>query len=693
MPGGPGVASGSGLFNVEDYGARAGNTGAENDAAIARAYTAAQAAKGTVLFPFGSYSIASKIDHPSDVRTLGYGAELVLADGADFPAFDLDGVSNVLIDGVRVRCIGNPGGSCRAVYVRGACDRIRVVRCRATGCGSGFSVRGQNGSVPGTATDVAFVECAGDGALQTYGFDCGYCNGVEYQNCVAKQNYLDGFKLQSTTKNVRIIGGTAKKNGQSPSDGGDGVDAFAGGDTFVIDGLACVDNLGNGITIKTDSLTRDDPAQYGYVRNLQVDNVICTGNLLWGLGIYVDTGSINEYNDNPPLYNAATIPVPIKGSVNGGYFYANNDAGIYCNATGIAFNSPICRANGHEGIQMGLRSTWCVLNSPQLIGNGTVDGSAYQLRLRGRHIRVYYPVFFGVDPDIVRTDADLTGTPPSSGNVVCDSGGFAQDIEIHQPMEDPTSQGTIFTSVVSGTYCAFHQSGDGDPSGVAWGGPGSTWVRKNPAEGRDVFWAKVHGDADAPAVGWYRSGPGSLEDANATHKDWALGSLTQAFSGLTILATSLGGAVVTDVAGGLKGGWQYSLSGTLYLFAGGAAQVRVASGALFPDAAGKVLGLEATRWAGTFSDAYSGNFESSPASLGFSWYATIDDTESVALPDSNSRKGRTYFVEQIGAATSTIGRAGGNTINGAAANFTLNAGELAMCVADGAGDWRVKVIG
>jgi hypothetical protein len=140
----------------------------------------------------------------------------------------------------------------------------------------GFNVSGVDGSTPGTAERITFNELRREEHSISSASTSTTRTTSNSSVCHAFDNWLDGFKVRALTTNVKVRGGSAVGNGKSYFGGGgnagDGLDAFAGGDTFILSDFTADENDGNGITIKTDTLTRDEPATYGYVRNVQVTN-------------------------------------------------------------------------------------------------------------------------------------------------------------------------------------------------------------------------------------------------------------------------------------------------------------------------------------------------------------------------------------------------------------------------------------
>lgn len=591
--------------------------------------TGLDTSRSDLVFRSGTYRISSPLSVPSGRTVFGEaGAVVLLPLSSTFAAFDFDGVSNVMMQGVRVTTNGVPSSGGFGFYVRGSCTDIRFVDCEAQNTAGGFIIRGESGSIGGVAERISYINCRSDDSKQLWGFEASYSDRVEYIGCHADSNWLDGFKIRALSSNISFLGGSATNNGQDPVNAGDGIDAFAGGDTFLIEGTVCDDNLGNGITIKTDSLTRDEPNVYGYVRNIQVSNVMCRNNNPgYGLGLYVFRSSRNSYFDSG---SSATIPLPQHGFVRGGIFEGNRETGLWIDGHNIVVDSPIVRGNGEHGIEVGVRSINTTLNNVMVVANGTQSGTWNGVYLRGKHIRMRGGHVFGVDPDIVRFENDLTGsTPTHDRNVLVDS-TFSEDVEIIDVLEDYNLTSAGIRTNMSGGHCVIHQKGTGSPVGVAYGGPGSSWIQLSASQGADVLWVKTTGAPNNPNIGWNRTGPGSTELAHADFDDLVRGTLTDAVAGITLLTTTTGVAAfaVSDTSGSKVAEWEYNHSdNTWRCRASGAVRFRANSAAIFPNAdAGISMGTTSNRFSAAF--AITGAFTHMTASEAYGGSAAFTGTGS-----------------------------------------------------------------
>lgn len=561
-----------------------GFVNAAREASLAAAVAAADNENVNLVFlPPGTYNLTGSISVPSNMHILGMpGAIVRLPGGATYPAFDMDNVSRVRIEGVRVTVAAAAGvGGC-GFRVRGGATDVQLVDCEADGTAGGFLIRGEEGAVASTCVRINLDRCRALNSTALWGFEASEAESVLFDRCIARSNWLDGFKIRRMTFDVVIRGCIATDNGQDPGNAGDGIDAFAGGDTFIISDTICDDNLGNGITVKTDDLTRDDSATYGYIRNIQITNVICCGNDPgYGLAIYPFRNNRNNYFDNPPDNDDTTMPMPTHATVLGGYFYDNRETGLWLDAHNIVCTAPEVRRNGEHGIEIGVRAINVTLRDPIVVANSQFSSGTYNgVYIRGRHIRMMGGHVLGVDPDVVFTDAELAAATPSHGfNIYVDS-TFSEDVEVHYPIcaySNAAGPG-IRTDMTSG-HCVFHLTGDGTPIGNVYGGPGSTWLQRDATGNIGRRWEKIHGAPNAPSVGWCRrsfprvhqtviAGDFSL---TATGPGWG-----GAGAGVTVDAgsTEASGRIVVTVGAAPPGGGvvRYTFPGGAY---GVAPRVRV----------------------------------------------------------------------------------------------------------------------
>jgi hypothetical protein len=175
------------------------------------------------------------------------------------------------------------------------------------------------------------------------------------------------MKMRKHTRNVTIRGGESSFNGQAGQPaGGSGVDAYAGGESFIIEDLLVENNDGNGIYMKSGPLFYKD---FGTVGRAQISGVRARGNR-HGLDINRSGGDLIKPGADklPPL--AADFVVI------GGVYEDNTAAGIYVRGRNVSMLAPIVRNNHQVGID--LASAWDVSLIGVLVsGNGSENPGHY----------------------------------------------------------------------------------------------------------------------------------------------------------------------------------------------------------------------------------------------------------------------------------------------------------------------------
>jgi len=355
----------------------------------------------------GTYRIADTLSVPSNVRVIAEGrGEVTLQpdNGYDYPALRIDASTNVRLQGMTIQMAAGAapegGPNSRGIAIRGdaqnvVCEDVTVdtaLRC--------FDCAGQDGEVAGTCREIAFVRCRGVNS-GSFGFNVDETDTLTIDDCSTDNTDLDGIKLRRKTLNVTIRGGIFEN-----AIGGDGMDAFAGGDNFVVDGTIFRNNGINGCTIKSDELNRDEPLVYGYVKRIQVTNVRAYGNVGMGVGVYRHSGFSAPDDPTIPLAHHATI----TGCV------CNNN-GLYGMALGgraITVQGGLCLSNGREGIKMQANCLDVSIVGAQLHGNGTAASGTYDgLWLDGKRITVVGGSILGIEDDTITADADYGVSTPN----------------------------------------------------------------------------------------------------------------------------------------------------------------------------------------------------------------------------------------------------------------------------------------
>jgi hypothetical protein len=383
------------LINAKDYGA-VGNGTADDTAAIRSAVAAAATSLGTVLLT-GNHFVTGTITIPEGVVVQGAGGivKVSVAAGCNFAVFRIDGTRGEVRDLRIVKASGAvAGANGYGVLVAGNSTGVRIANVTADGMSVGFIASGILGTVAGTVKQVVFERCR---ALNSnvFGFQADDTNGLELVHCSSTVSGLDGAKLRKKTYNVTVTGGY-----YTGAVAGDGMDCFAGGDTFTIQGTVFADNGHNGLVVKNDTLTRDDPASYGYVRAVNVTGLIATGNK--GSGIACHRGSGNDTTIS--LVNGVNFS---SCQLNG-----NGNYGLYLNARNVTVSGITARRNGMDGIYLEPACRDVDLIGCHVAGNSignpyTAVSSRDGFHIDGRRIRIIGGSSNGSDPDIVLNDADM----------------------------------------------------------------------------------------------------------------------------------------------------------------------------------------------------------------------------------------------------------------------------------------------
>lgn len=170
-------------------------------------------------------------------------------------------------------------------------------------------------------------------------------DGVLIEHCELHHNRHDGIKLAKMAENIHIRHCNCHNNGQDwPNFAGDGIDTYAGGMRVLVEHCNLSDNKGNGITVKTDSSSRDEPEVYGIPTDTTVRHCTCNNNYGSGLSAY----AWPEDDDTIPLYEDATFE-DCESSNNGWY-------GIYLHADDVTATNIVTSGNARGGVWIGPRS-------------------------------------------------------------------------------------------------------------------------------------------------------------------------------------------------------------------------------------------------------------------------------------------------------------------------------------------------
>jgi hypothetical protein len=472
--------------------------GATSNARVVAAIAAASAAGGgKVLMSRAAYDFTgmlASINVPENVHIEGNGGLVTTPAGVAFPVFDIDGMDNARISNLRLfktPGTSNPSGG-YGIRVRGACDRPTIEHVIAYGYRTGIHINGSVGTVPGVITNLTLRDSKGINSPTNYGIDLRDIDGGVVDNCVGMWNWLDGMKFTAKVFNVLVLGGLYNENGQvriaTGSGTGDGIDAFAGADTCSFLGVTLDYNNGNGLVIKTDTLTRDAPATYGYVRGAQVIGCRARHNT---------PGSGMRFYRWPA--GDLTIPMAAWATFSGNYTEGNAEYGYYFGALGIVSSGDIARRNGRDGFYVPGDGLHVKIRDPLCIANGQVAANTYDgIAIFGKHVTVSGGTILGVDADAIYQESDLAAlTEYHRRNIFIDVSAEHIQIEVDDEDYNASSQG-IRTNMTSG-ICIIHQRGAGTPVAIGvYGGLGSTHLDTSTG----ILWRKTSGAPNAPTTGW-----------------------------------------------------------------------------------------------------------------------------------------------------------------------------------------------
>lgn len=436
----------------------------------------------------GEISLTGQIAPPPNVHLIGRGAGSTILrgpSGINAPLLTLDGASGAVVADLSLLPPedASHGTSSRAISIIGDTDDVTVERVTASGFAMNVRVEGAEGTTPGTVRNLALNGVRADNATGSYGFNLSNVDGVVLSHCTGNYNWLDGLKFTAQTRNVKDVGGTYNHNGQSYIGGGgsagDGIDAFAGGDTFTLIGTTCDYNNGNGITIKTDSLTGTDPGTFGYVRNVQIVNVTCRHNNPGnGMTFY----SLNYPTPTPHIQ---------KGVMTGGHFEGNKLRGLWVDGMTFTAIGPMAIRNGREGIMVDEHSLFVSLVDPTVIANSQDSAGTYHgIDLNGSHIALRGGTILGVDDDTIHAEADLAAlTKYHKRNVYVQP--TARDVYVDVDFEDYSVDAGSGIHINATGGPAVQQTFDTiSPRGLTQGGPGSWFVNTEATNEADVYWVR-----------------------------------------------------------------------------------------------------------------------------------------------------------------------------------------------------------
>lgn len=313
-------------------------------AAIAEA---ARKGGGKILLSAGDFELTGSLTLPSNTVLAGEGrgiTRLIAPSGADFNVIEIEGATNVTVSDLSVMEASFEARKTmgRGIVINSGAGDIRVINVAITGFSSCVSLgRNEEGE---EVAQVTFRDCLMEKG-RYYGFDLSLCRRVLLDNCQAYDCYLDGIKFRKKTTDITIRGGEASRNGTSrlanPRMNGNGVDGFAGGNAFLIDGLVTEHNQGAGIYIKTGP---QKLMEGSIIANGMITNVRSRFNIGSGLDINRSKGDLGEGDEKFPLAGDMVVM--------GGVYEGNTRAGIFLRGRQITLLAPIVKRNEQAGIEV-----------------------------------------------------------------------------------------------------------------------------------------------------------------------------------------------------------------------------------------------------------------------------------------------------------------------------------------------------
>lgn len=334
--------------DVRSLGAAGDGTNDDTPAFRAAIAEIAKQGGGTVHIPQGTYRITESLHLPTGITLRGENqraSRLLAPPGADFDLLKIDGAEDVIISDLSLmeenHGTAKPNGF--GISINNGTKFLLVENVSVTGFSSGISLgRAEEKEV----SQIIFRNCRTERSSRGFGFDLANCHTVLLDSCFAYEHWLDGIKFRRLTRDVTVRGGESSRNGLSrlsnPKWNGNGVDGYAGGNGFVIDGLVAEHNQGSGIYIKTGSAK---VIGEGMVGNGLISNVRCRFNIGSGLDINRSGGDLPKGGDKLSVLLGDIV-------VSGGIFERNTRAGIYLRGRNLTLLAPIVKRNDNAGIEI-----------------------------------------------------------------------------------------------------------------------------------------------------------------------------------------------------------------------------------------------------------------------------------------------------------------------------------------------------
>ena len=338
----------------------------------------------------------------------------------------------------------------------------------------------------------------------TWGMHFDYVDGLTLDGCCSVFNWLDGLKLRSHVRDVKVIGGNYDENGQGWKSGasqtaGDGMDTYAGGERLRVIGATFNRNAGSGIQIKNGFVTDSgySSGKMGLSRKIDIIGIEASHNQVGnGVSIAVNEGSSS--------YIVSDV------SVDGGLFEGNGYAGVLVNGVRVILNGVKARRNQQIGIAVGIYGRNVELNSCISVANGTGANTGYGALIDGKQVQVNGGTYVGVDSDSYTYATDpATLTKYHRNNISITL--YAVDVHVKWPYEahNNASGGRGISVNAAAVNAIVWQSpteaGLVPGTSLLQGSPGSMVLKTDAVNPADRYWIKLAG-GNADVGTWKRIG-------------------------------------------------------------------------------------------------------------------------------------------------------------------------------------------
>jgi len=326
----------------ETYGA-VGDDSTDDTTALNAAATAAGAWGQVFLDPAKTYRVTASIT-PLQGQTWWGGGKITTANGYNFNVFNLSGITDVTIRGLRGASgtLGAAYSSATARFVSASASshRCKVIGCHVTGFQSAvqFSASTDCKALDNTIvspygwginiqTDADYSEARGNritGAVNEHGIYVAGSNGNNLLGVKVSENWVSGCLIDGIK--VSYADDTLVADNHSFTNGGEGVYITVGANRTEVQRNYSYNNTGNGVLVYTG--TAGDTID----RNRVVGNVV-RKNYKNGISVtYASTGAVtntvvtdNDVDDNDQAATTTNYGIVLAGgaSNSGGWVYNN----------------------------------------------------------------------------------------------------------------------------------------------------------------------------------------------------------------------------------------------------------------------------------------------------------------------------------------------------------------------------------